>query len=98
MDLQFEKKESADKLEVFILCPGLTKEDIAISFDKKEGVLEVNGTPKENDISKIIDLEITGKITISPKYRSEKVAAKISNGVAVLEFGLAKDVNLVEVQ
>lgn len=95
MKLQKEQKESADKLEIFIVCPGLSKSELVVSFDQKEGVLEVIGTPKESTLSEIIDLEVSGKITVSPKYRSEKIKLKIENGIAIIELGLAKDVKVI---
>lgn len=98
MELQNQVKESADKLEVFILCPGLSKDEVVISFDKKEGILEVMGTPEKNDLSEIIDLDISGKLAISPKYRSEVVKLRINNGIAIIEFGLAKDVKLIKAE
>lgn len=96
--LQQEKKESADKLEVFVMCPGLSKDEVTISFDKKEGVLEVMGIPKENAVSEILDLAISGKIDISPKYRSKEIEAVVENGIATIVFGLAEDVNLIDVK
>ncbi|MCK4815886.1 hypothetical protein KA005_08950, partial [bacterium] len=64
----------------------------------KEGILEIAGAPKKGaGISDIIDLEISGKMTISPKYRSKTVAAIVKNGIAIIEFGLAEDVKVVEV-
>lgn len=98
MELQKTLKESADKLEVFITCPGLSKEEVTISFDKKEGILEVMGIPEKSDASELIDLEIAGKIEISPKYRSKKVDAKVENGLATITFGLAEDVELLDVK
>lgn len=96
MDLQVTKIEKAEKLEVLFFCPGLTKDELTISFDKKEGVLEINGKPKEDTLSEIMDLEVSGKISVSPKYRSESVEASVINGIAKVEFGLAKEVNIVK--
>lgn len=94
----YSKKESADSLKVFIPCLGLSKAEVTVSFDKKEGVLEFMGIPKESDVSEEIELNIAGKITISPKYRSEKIEATVDNGILTVLFGLAKDVNLVEIK
>jgi len=96
MELQKQLKESPEKLEIFILCPGLKKDEVVISFDKKEGVLEVMGTPEKTDMSEIVDLDISGKINISPKYRSNEVELSIENGIAIIEFGLAEDVKLIK--
>lgn len=98
MELQKTLKESADKLEVFILCPGLSKNEVVISFDKKEGILEIMGTPEKTELSEIIELDISGKVQISPKYRSEDVKLKIDKGIAIVEFGLAKDVKLIKAE
>lgn len=96
--LQSEMKKGADKLEVFVLCPGLSKDEVTISFDKKEGVLEIMGVPKESTVSGIIELDVSGKINISPKYRSKEIEAVVENGIATISFGLAEDVNLVTVK
>jgi len=97
-DLQNTMIESPEKLELFILCPALSKEEVTISFDKKEGLLEVQGVPVKSSLSEVIELGIKGSVKISPKYRSEKIEANIEDGVLSVVFGLAKDVNLVTVK
>jgi HSP20 family molecular chaperone IbpA len=96
--LQHEVKSSADKLEVFILCPGLSKDEVTISFDKKEGILDIMGEPKEKNTSETFELGISGKITIPAKHRSNKIEASVENGVATVTFGLAEDVNLLTIK
>ncbi len=98
MELQKELKESVDKLQVFILCPGLSGKEVTISFDKKEGVLEVMGMSQNKNISEIIELDISGTINISPKYRSDDIKLTIENGIAIVEFGLSKDVKLIKAE
>lgn len=98
MELQSQMVESPEKLELFIMCPGLSKEEVTISFDKKEGILEVQGVPKKSTLSETVELSIKGKLTISPKYRSEKIDADVYNGILTVVFGLAKDVTLVTVK
>lgn len=97
-ELQSQIKESVDKLEVIILCPGLAKEDLTVSFDKKEGMLDILGKPKKDEISELLDLEISGKLTIPPKFRSNKIKATIGKGIAIIGFELAEDVNLITVE
>jgi len=97
MELQKTIIESPDKLEIFVMCPGLSKSEITISFDKKEGVLEIQGNPEKSVLSEHVELSINGKMIISPKYRSEKIDAKVTDGILLVKFGLAKDVNVVNV-
>lgn len=97
MELQKQLIESPEKLEVFIMCPGLSKDMITIAFDKKEGILEIQGTSKESELSKHIDLDIKGKIIISPKYRSEKIDASVENGILKITLYLAKNVNIISI-
>jgi hypothetical protein len=98
MELQTTSIKFADKLRVFVLCPGLSKDEIVTSFDKKEGELEIMGISQNKELGDVIDLNISGKIPVSPKYRSEDVKLTIENGIATLEFGLAKDVKLIKVE
>lgn len=98
MELQKQLVESPEKLELFVMCPGLSKEEITISFDKKEGILEIQGTPEKSVLSKNVELDINGKLTVSPKYRSEKINATVENGILTIVFGLAKDVDLVTIK
>jgi len=98
MELQKQLVESPDKLELFIMCPGLSKEEITISFDKKEGILEIQGIPEKSTLSESVELCIGGKITISPKYRAEDIDAEVDDGVLKITFGLSKDVSLITVK
>lgn len=98
MDLQKQLVSSPEKLEVFIMCPGLSKNEVTISFDKKEGVLEVQGIPDKSTLSENVELSINGKLTISPKYRSEKIDASVEDGILTIVFGLSKDVGLVTIK
>jgi len=98
MELQQQLVESPDKLEVFIMCPGLSGDEVTISFDKKEGVLEVQGIPEKSTLSESVELGINGKVDISPKYRSEEISASIDDGILKVTFGLSKDVNLISVK
>lgn len=98
MALQHQLVESPEKLEVFIMCPGLSKEEITISFDKKEGVLEVQGIPEKSTVSENIELNLKGKLTISPKYRAENIDASVEDGILKVIFGLSKDVSLISVK
>ena len=97
-DLQNTMIESPEKLELFVLCPGLSKEEVTVSFDKKEGILEIQGVPNKSSLSEAVELNIKGKVSISPKYRSENIDATVEDGVLTVAFGLAKDVNLVDVK
>lgn len=97
-EVQHQFKKEADKLTVFIPCPGLSKSEVTMSFDKKEGILDIVGKSKNKELSEVMELDIEGKITIPAKYRSEKKQAKIINGILTIEFGLAADVNLVVVE
>ncbi len=96
--LQSTKIESPDKLEVIVLCPGLSKEEVTIAFDKKEGILEIQGVPKKNQLSKAVELNINGKVNISPKYRSAKQEAEVTNGILSITFGLSDDVDLIDIK
>lgn len=98
MDLQKQVVESPEKMEIFIMCPGLSKSEVTISFDKKEGVLEVQGVPEKSTLSENVELGINGKLTVSPKYRSEKIDASVECGILTVTFGLAKDVSIVNVK
>lgn len=98
MELQKQQIESPEKLEVFIMCPGLSKEEVTISFDKKEGILEIQGVPEKSTLSEAIELGINGKITITPKYRADKIDAVVEDGILKVTFGLAEDVSLVTVK
>lgn len=95
MELQKSIVESPEKLDLFIMCPGLSKDEVTISFDKKEGILEVQGIPEKSTLSENVELAIDGKLTISPKYRSEKIDALVEDGILRITFGLAKDVSLI---
>lgn len=98
MELQKQLVESPDKLDVFIMCPGLSKEEVVISFDKKDGYLEIQGIPSKSTLSESVELGVKGKITITPKYRSEEITAVVEDGILTITFGLAKDVNLISVK
>ena len=98
MELQKQLVESPEKLELFVMCPGLSKDEVTISFDKKDGILEIQGVPKKSILSDNVELDISGKMTISPKYRSDKTSATVENGVLTMVFGLAKDVELIPVK
>ena len=98
MELQKQLVESPDKLELFVMCPGLSKEEVTISFDKKEGVLEIQGMPEKSTLSESVELGVIGKITISPKYRADKIDASVEDGILKITFGLAKDVSLIPVK
>ena len=98
MELQKQLVESPEKLELFIMCPGLSKEEVTISFDKKEGILEVQGIPSKSTLSENVELAINGKLTVSPKYRSEKIEASVEDGILKVVFGLASDVSLITVK
>ena len=41
---------------------------------------------------------ISGKLTISPKYRADKIEASVEDGILKVVFGLAKDVSLIPVK
>ena len=98
MELQKQLIESPEKLELFIMCPGLAKEEVTISFDKKEGVLEIQGIPEKSTLSESVEMGISGKLTISPKYRADKIEASVEDGILKVVFGLAKDVSLIPVK
>jgi len=98
MELQSQLVESPEKLELFIMCPGLSKEEVTISFDKKEGILEVQGIPEKSTLSESVELGISGKLTISPKYRAENIDASVEDGILKVTFGLSKDVSLISVK
>lgn len=96
--LQVTTVETPDKKIIFVTCPGLSKEDITVSFDSKDGILEILGNPKEDKEFGAFDLSLKGSITISKKYRSKTIEAKVENGILSIIFGLADDVNLVSVK
>jgi HSP20 family molecular chaperone IbpA len=89
-------KENGNTLTVYVMCPGLECKDLVISFDKKNGILDINTKLEENEINSILDLEVKGSIEIPAKFRSEKVSAKVEKGIAVLTFGLAENINLIK--
>ena len=96
MEMQSTVIESVSKLEVIILCPGLSGDDISVAFDKKEGVLDINGTPKEGLFADNLDLTVSGKLQIPPKYRSDKISFTVTNGIALVQFGVSKDVKIIK--
>jgi len=94
--LQSKTIEAASEMKVIILCPGISKNEINVSFNKKEGILEIFGEPKKSEVSEEFDLEVKGKLQIPAKFRSDEVSFSVNDGVGIIKLGLAKDVQIIK--
>ena len=93
--LQFKTKQSAKDYKVFIVCPGLQKNEITVSFDPEEGVMDVAGESNNKELLSIIDVDVKGCVEIPKKFRSEKPQLTIENGIVVISFSLSKGVVII---
>lgn len=96
MNFEYTTVEDVNSLKIYFAAIALTEKELSVSFDKKEGILDIKGSTYNEAITKIMDVNISGSIFIKPKFRSETIKATVKNGLACVEFGLAKDVNVVE--
>ena len=95
--LQSSQKSSPKNLVVYVMCPGLSKSEISMSFDKKQGTLDIIGESTNKDLNDVVDISIEGTIEIPAKYRC-KPSSKVNNGILSVTFGLTSDVDSIEIE
>jgi len=89
--------KKTNQVTFYILCPGLTGDEISVDYSQEKGLLSIAGEAKESTLSKNVDLNILVNISVEERYRSKEVASKLKNGALRLTLGLSNKVQVIEV-
>ena len=89
-------KEEAKECTVVFACPGLSANDLTVTFEKETCCLNIDGKASDKEFDEFFDTDISYSEIIQKKYASDDISYSVKNGIGKVVLGISKDVVVVQ--